>query len=305
MASVLITGASGLLGRAIFSAFKSAEVGVVTGTAFSRANAAEGLLYLDLRDDAAVQKLLHELKPRVIVHAAAERRPDACETNVEAAESINVHATYVLARAAASIGSDFLHVSTDYLFDGTAAPYSETAQLSPLNAYGRQKARAESAAFAGHPSPVILRVPVLYGPTRDLTESAVTTFAAAVRAREKPQRIDDWQIRVPTLTTDIAQTLVNMALAKVRGDEKITGIFNYSSNVITTRYKLVLLFGEILGLPTDHITRLEGEPPGARRPYDCKLDTTKLDKTGLAAPHTEFRSALEDIIRRADDKIAP
>jgi dTDP-4-dehydrorhamnose reductase len=293
---VLITGASGLLGRAAALAFSRAGW-AVTGCGFSRCSQG-GLLRLDLTDSAAVASAVAALRPHVIVHSAAERRPDVCEKDPAASERLNIEAVWVLGRAAEAAGAKLLFISTDYLFDGSAAPYAETAPLSPLNAYGSQKARGEHAALAACSAPFILRVPVLYGPTADLTESAVTTFAAAVAAHQKPQSIDDWQIRVPTLTSDIGATLVNVAAALTSSGapSQLSGIFHYSSSERWTRYQLVQLFGELMGLPTEHISRMEGAPPGARRPYDCQLDCSKLQATGLAAPHTPFREALQGIL---------
>ena len=200
--SVLITGASGLLGRAILAAFTRAGW-AATGAAFSRA--IPPLIPLDVRLPAACAEALRSLAPRLVVHAAAERRPDACEKDPAAAELLNVDAVWHLAREAARSGAAFIYISTDYLWDGTAAPYAEDAPVCPLNAYGAQKARGEWAARAAHPGACVLRVPVLFGPTSDLGESAVTMFAAAVKAQEKPGVADDWQIRVPTFTPDIVR----------------------------------------------------------------------------------------------------
>jgi len=131
----------------------------------------------------AVAAALAAHRPAVVVHAAAERRPDVCERDPAAAEALNVDAVWTLARACARQGAAFLHISTDYLFDGTAAPYREDAAFSPLNAYGAQKARGELAARAAHPGACVLRVPVLFGPTDDLSESAVTAVSGTVGPR--------------------------------------------------------------------------------------------------------------------------
>lgn len=184
--------------------------------------------------------------------------------------------------------------------DGTAAPYKEDAQTRPLNTYGFLKLRGEYAALAAHPSPFILRIPVLYGPTTDLAESAVTTFAVAARNHDKPQTIDDWQIRVPTYTPDIGRTLVIVATTMVDPErktaDKVCGIFNYSASERFTRYQLVQYFGQLQGVSTDHITRDPNPPKGAPRPYDCQLDTSKLSALGLAAPCTPFDVACREIL---------
>ena len=296
MPVVLITGASGLLGRAVVLAFQQQPEWDIVGLGFTRGSSV--IRSVDLRNEIEVKRVINEVKPNVIVHSAAERRVENCEADVIMSEALNVHATYVIARAANEIGATFIHISTDYVFDGQHPPYTETAPVCPLNLYGSQKARSESAAIAGHRNPIILRVPVLYGPTKDLSESAVTMMATAVRASEKVQKFDLWQIRVPTLTTDIALTIRNIANHCITGGV-VSGIFHYSSREITTRYKLAQLFGEILSLPTSHIGLHEGEPPGAVRPKDCLLSCEKLIATGLAAPHTNFRQALEQILKES------
>lgn len=190
---VFVTGASGLLGRAIVSQFRSTGWNV-TGAAFSRSG--DDLIKLDLRDPIAIDQILSSLRPDVVVHSAAERRPDICESDPTSSEALNIESVWTIGRLAAQYGAAFVLISTDYLFDGTKAPYSEDSPLAPLNAYGCQKARGEYAARAAHPGAFVLRVPVLFGPTVDLTESAVTTFAKAVQDSSRPQTIDNWQVDI-------------------------------------------------------------------------------------------------------------
>jgi dTDP-4-dehydrorhamnose reductase len=310
MPSVLVTGASGLLGRAVVQSFRSRPGFWTTVTPASFTRATEGGVQLDLRDEGATHALLSSLKPSLVVHAAAERRPDVCEKDAASSEALNVHAVWHLARACAAQGSALIYISTDYLWDGSSAPYAEDAPVCPLNAYGSQKARGEWAARAAHPAAVVLRVPVLFGPAPDLKESAVTTFASAVLDAARPQTIDDWQVRVPTYTPDIGCTLERLGSALLgappegaRGaalePTRLAGVWHYSSADRTTRWQLCQLFGELLSAPTAHIGRLEGMPPGAPRPYDCMLSTAKLDATGLAAPCTPLREALVAVLTGA------
>ena len=247
-------------------------------------------------------KLVTDLRPAVVINAAAERRPDVCESDDSASEILNIDAVYTLGRAAAKAGAKFIHISTDYVFDGTAAPYREDAPPTPLNAYGRQKVRGEYAALAAHATPCILRVPVLYGPTNDLSESAITVFVQTVMDTHKPRVLDDWQIRVPTYTPDVAKTLLNICNAYITpGASCPTGIFHYSSADRTTRYKISQLLADIMGLGTSvsHVTADANPPPGAPRPYDAALDTSKLRALGLAHPNTPLREGLEHVLRGA------
>ena len=176
---ILVTGASGLLGRAICRRFESDPHFRVVGTGFSRSGDGR-LVHIDLRDAGAIDTLINDLKPSFVIHAAAERRPDVVEKDIAGSERINVESVWALGRAASRVGAGFLQISTDYLWDGTAAPYKEDAKPCPLNAYGLTKLRGEYAALAAHAEAIVLRIPVLYGPTCDLKESAVTMFGQMV-----------------------------------------------------------------------------------------------------------------------------
>jgi dTDP-4-dehydrorhamnose reductase len=248
--------------------------------------------------------MIIETKPDIVINAAAERRPDVCEADDLGSESLNIESVWHLGRTASYVGSKFIHISTDYIFDGTEAPYKEDAKPHPLNAYGRQKLRGEYAALAAHANALILRLPVLFGPTRDVSESAITVFANAVRDIKTPKVLDDWQIRVPTYTPDIAATLLNICDALTKESipaESLSGIFHYSSEDCLTRYKVAQLIGDILGLPIDHISSDPNPPAGAPRPKDAKLNTYKLRTLGLAAPCTNLKTALEEVLKSAED----
>jgi dTDP-4-dehydrorhamnose reductase len=242
-------------------------------------------------------------------------------------EELNVIASWDIARQAKLHHSHIIYISTDYMFDGTGAPYKETAVPNPLNEYGRLKLRGEWAVLAANSRSVILRVPLLFGPCTDLAESACTAFAAVAKNSATKASVDDWQIRVPTYTVDIAATLVNMSKALVAAEpvvghragpveglqwaeaeahrklvaagESLRGIYNYTSADRYTRYELVRLFARLQDLEEGvrHVTRTEGMPPGAPRPYDCHLDDSKIRATGLAAPNTPFEVAAAAVLR--------
>ncbi|KAM7373795.1 hypothetical protein PAMP_006498 [Pampus punctatissimus] len=161
---VLVTGATGLLGRAVCREFEN-NGWFIIGTGYRRAR--PRLIRCDLTDEDTIKALLHEYNPDVIVHCAAERRPDVVERHTEAAVNLNVHATATLAKEAGS---------TDYVFDGRNPPYGEDDSPNPLNLYGRSKLEGERETLRHCPGAVVLRVPVLYGEVESVSESAVTSL---------------------------------------------------------------------------------------------------------------------------------
>lgn len=176
---VLITGASGLLGRAILKQFADSGKWEVLGLAHSRATGA--LKKVNLLDFNETKRVVKEFKPHVLIHSAAERRPDVVENDEETSTKMNVGVTETLASTISELNSDLeipehfmLYVSTDYVFDGRSPPYKPLDEPNPLNKYGKSKLAGEKVMQKNHPDGGILRVPILYGNVEYLKESAVT-----------------------------------------------------------------------------------------------------------------------------------
>lgn len=121
---VLVTGATGLLGRAVRRAFADWDV-----IALGLSRSGGEVLRVDLLDEAAASKVVESFRPHVIVHCAAERRLDRCEKDPQSLR-LNVGATRLLARLAKKHGAWLLFISTDYLFDGTKPPYREVRSFA-------------------------------------------------------------------------------------------------------------------------------------------------------------------------------
>ena len=125
--TVLITGATGLLGRSVlhhFEQFNHQNTGNkrirVIGTGFSRADPSTGIRKVDLLEAEAVKQLVYGERPHFVIHAAAERKPDKVESEPERTEKLNIHSVWTLAQCAANIGAHFVQISTDYVFDGSS-----------------------------------------------------------------------------------------------------------------------------------------------------------------------------------------
>lgn len=158
---VLVTGASGLLGRAVYAHFASRKDVTVIGVANSRAS--EPLQQLDLLDTEAVLNKVREASPDIIIHTAAERRPDVVEREPQRCQELNVDVPGRLARMASEIGVRIINISTDYVFDGSKPPYTVDSEPNPLNAYGTSKLLGERAVSENgeQGKATSLRVPVL------------------------------------------------------------------------------------------------------------------------------------------------
>ena len=199
---VVVTGASGLLGRSLIRLLTLAAPSddyEVIGLAYSRAE--EPLRKLDLLDAEATTELLRELQPDVVVHCAAERFPDRADADPERARALNVDVCSRLAADCASCGAALIYLSTDYVFDGGVKsgafpPYQTDAPTCPVNFYGQTKRGGEEAVLAVPAChPVVVRVPVLYGTDQATLDESASLVVAEVR-------------RAPALTTTVPLTTI-------------------------------------------------------------------------------------------------
>ena len=154
---ILVTGAGGLLGRAVVRALGRRATVLALGGRHAR----PGMMTGDLTDPAFCSVLALETWDAV-VHCAAHRSPDYCESHHEAADHLNTAVPIALARMARQRGARMIHVSTDYVFDGTCPPYRETDPCRPVNYYGISKRRAEEGIEAVDPEAVIMRIGALF-----------------------------------------------------------------------------------------------------------------------------------------------
>ncbi|PTD09788.1 Methionine adenosyltransferase 2 subunit beta [Fusarium culmorum] len=288
--TVLVTGATGLLGREVSAAFglKNWEV---KGTGFSRADGIS-TFKVDLGNENEVSTFLDETKPQVIVHWA---------------RALNVAASKALAKLAAERDIFVIYISTDYVFPGVPgdAPYEADAEPRPTNLYGQTKLDGERAVLetfkeAGKEGlGVVLRVPVLYGNAETPSESAVNVLMDALwKAQTQGAQIsmDHWAIRYPTNTEDIGRVCHDISVKYLDTSSNdrasLPSILQFSSEDRMTKYEIVALFGEIMGLSTEGITpNTEGNDPNAsvQRPYDCHLSTKALKDLGIDVSTCDFK----------------
>jgi dTDP-4-dehydrorhamnose reductase len=269
---VLITGGNGQLGWELqyVHARQCADGG--GPVAGDRVRACD-LETLDIRDPQAVQTVLQAWRPDVVINAAAYTAVDRAESEVALAEAVNTHAAGNLARAVAGIGARMIHVSTDFVFDGTASvPYRPEAQVSPLNVYGRTKQAGEQLVLEilGDRATVV-RTSWLYSRHG---QNFVRTVLRLAATREQVGIVCD-QTGTPTW----ARTLAH-AIWRLVHQPEYHGLWHWSDAGTASWYDFAVAITEEarqaghLALPVAHIRPIGTEeyPTPARRPAYSVLD---------------------------------
>jgi dTDP-4-dehydrorhamnose reductase len=232
---------------------------------------------LDVRAETAVFRLLQTLQPDVVIHlAGSNRTPDMA--------SVIVQGTRHVANAATAVSARLIHLSTDVLFDGTEPPYDETAVPSPVNAYGKAKAQAETLAQAHHDA-VIIRTSLIYG--LEQMDHGTRWMAEALQAGQ-PVTLFDNQFRNPVWVESLSraclelanQKLANQKLASQKlasqklANDAYTGILNVAGQQRLSRADFALRLLDWWGIDQRQ-TLIIGPSVGNQWPLDCTLDLSR------------------------------
>ncbi|MDO5531359.1 dTDP-4-dehydrorhamnose reductase [Sutterella sp.] len=279
---VLITGASGLLGRALVAGLRRSGGFEVIPADHRRC---------DVRDAAGVERLVADAVPDVLVHCAAMTAVDRCETERELAFSVNAAGTENVARACAAHGVRLVFLSTDYVFDGALGrPYTEDDPATGgATVYGQSKFAGERAVRACCPDHVIIRTAWLYGPGGP---DFVHTVRRLALAGAGPLAIVNDQRGCPTGTAELCR-----AIAAVLRRPEIRGTLHVAGEGGTTWFEFAREIIDRLGIEREvlPITTAElGRP--APRPADSRLDCGRLGRLGLP-PMLRRQDALEAFLR--------
>jgi dTDP-4-dehydrorhamnose reductase len=278
----LITGAGGMLGSELCRELANREVLPVT-----RGD-------LNITDSIAVEAVIANSRPDVVVNCAAWTDVDAAETNEPAAFEVNALGAANIARAAATVGAGVIHVSTDYVFDGTAtSPYAEDAAVRPQSAYGRTKAAGEWAvrSFLPHSS-WIVRTAWLYG---GIGRNFVRTMISLEATRDEIEVVND-QRGQPTWTADVAKAIVRLIDAGAT-----PGIYHATSTGEATWFEFAQTIFRTLGADPHRVrpTTSDQFPRPAPRPAYSVLNHDAWMRESLPClPHwrSSFAVALPQIM---------
>src|SRR5690606_27129034 len=220
------TGSNGLLGQKLVALLlqnKSIEV-IATARGENRLPYREGYTFesMDITNAAQVTEVIEKYRPHVVINTAAMTNVDQCETDKENCWAQNVHAVEYLIEACKVTDSFLLHVSTDFIFDGKAGPYSEIAEPNPVSFYGWSNLAAEKLVENSGIRWAMARTILVYGIVNDMSRSNIILWVKNSLEAGKEIKVVNDQWRTPTLAEDLAMGCFLIA------DKEAEGIFNIS-----------------------------------------------------------------------------
>jgi dTDP-4-dehydrorhamnose reductase len=261
MEKILVTGANGQLGSELAVLSKSYPE-------FEWIFADRTKITLDNLELLKVQ--LKEIKPNVIFNCGAYTAVDKAETEKELAFTINHLAVEVIAKYTQENNSKLIHISTDYVFDGTSSiALNEDQETNPVNVYGASKRAGEIACLKENPNSVIIRTSWVYS---KFGNNFVKTMQRLMQEREAINVVND-QIGSPTYAADLAQAMVDI----LEFTEWIPGIYNYSNEGEISWYEFALSIKEFAGYSCNVGGIASASyPTPAKRPKFSLLDKKKI-----------------------------
>lgn len=301
---ILITGANGQVGHALQAAFAS-----VAQRDGKRDGQRDGPLevvavnrqQMNLADIHQVRQVIRDVRPQLIINAAAYTAVDQAQQDREIAITINAHAPEVIAEEADRIGAALIHYSTDYVFDGAKPqPYDETDRTNPLNAYGLSKLMGEQAILSQETPALIFRTQWVYGAHG---KNFLLTMLRLAAQRDELRVVDD-QFGAPTWSHTIARATVAVALQSLGKDRdwwrQRAGIYHLVAQGSTSWCGFARRIVELAHLPkkptVTGISTAEYPTPAAR-PANGRLSCAKFEQAFFALPQWDV--ALENCLDEA------
>jgi len=285
-ARILITGANGQLGRELARTVwpMPVELSVLNRNA------------ADLAVRGSVAAAIEGLRPALVVNAAAYTAVDRAEAERDLAYAVNAEAPGEIAAVTARMGIPMVHVSTDYVFDGTkSAPYVEEDAIAPLGVYGASKAQGESAVRAGNPLHLILRTSWVYGAEG---QNFVRTMLRLGAEREELKVVDD-QIGAPSAAFDLAGAIARISPELFSG-AAAWGTYHLTGRGKTSWHGFAEAIFADMAMRSGRRPRLtpiptSAYPTPAKRPANSVLDNAKFRAAfGFALP--DWKESLTSVL---------
>jgi dTDP-4-dehydrorhamnose reductase len=300
--NILVTGSNGLLGQKLVHLYKSrVDVKLVAcSKGENRISEKNGYIYeqMDITDKENVQQIIQKYKPHVIIHTAAMTNVDACELEKETCYNINVNGTKNLLQAAALIQQHkihFIHLSTDFIFDGKNGPYKEEDKPNPLSRYAETKLESEKLVEQSSLNWSIVRTIIVFGVAEKMSRTNIVLWAIEALKNGKELTIVNDQFRSPTLAEDLAEACVSIA------NTNAYGIYHISGKDFMSIYEMVVRIAKYLNLDTNLVKPITstGLNQPAKRPPKTGFDISKATHNLGYSPHT-FEEAINIVVHQIE-----
>ncbi|MHC0447303.1 dTDP-4-dehydrorhamnose reductase [Flavobacterium sp. 3-218] len=279
MKKILVTGATGQLGSEL-----SSLAPVYPQYEWIFADRSK----ITLDNVELLQSQLKEINPDIIFNCGAYTAVDRAESEKDLAFKVNYLAVELIAKYARENNSKLIHISTDYVFDGSSAiALNEEAKTNPINVYGQSKLAGETACLKENSESIIIRTSWVYS---KFGNNFVKTMQQLMKERDEINVVND-QIGSPTYAADLAKAMIDI----IESSKWISGIYNYSNEGEISWYEFALAIKEIGsyeckvgGIPSS------AYPTPAKRPNYSLLDKTKIKSVyNLAVP--DYKESLKEI----------
>jgi dTDP-4-dehydrorhamnose reductase len=292
---IAITGASGLLGRALIETASSRHqiVAAFHSTKIPEHPSLE-LAPLDLTAADSILQFFDIAKPDLVIHSAAVTDVDLCEREPKLAQALNADATRQLVAATRGTTVRIIYVSTDYVFDGSAGPYTETDETHPINVYGRTKLEGEGAVLTAGNRHAIVRTAGFLGCGGPSRPTFVERMLETIRDH-LPLRAASDQVSNITPVDELASGIMRLI------ESGATGIWHIAHPQIISRYDLGIMLARLAAADPSRIERINYDSlhRAARRPLRGGLKTEKASRD-LTLTYRPLKESLALVLRQIE-----
>ncbi|WP_018147479.1 dTDP-4-dehydrorhamnose reductase [Henriciella marina] len=287
---ILVCGSQGQVAQALAESHLPDDISLT----------ARGRPDLDLLDAASIRQSLTDIQPDLVVNAAAYTAVDQAETEIEAAHALNAAAPGELARQTAALGVPLIHLSTDYVFDGSKdAPYTEEDPVNPLGVYGRTKREGEIAVIEANPNSIVMRTAWVYSP---FGKNFCKTMLRVSEQRDALGVVMN-QLGNPTAAHDIASAIIAVSKTILVERQPVQHSIYHLSGTGEASWadfaSAIFEHSASIGGPTAKVKRITSAefPTPVKRPSNSRLDCRKLEQAyGIEMPH--WRESMRACVNR-------